>query len=64
MAAANLSRWDKFWRGSKAIVHTVRLQGVIQSGRGGFGRPPVSLEALEPHLAKAFNKRVVRAVLV
>ena len=59
--AAKLSSWNRLWRGSKPIVHTLRLQGMIQSGRGGGGFVPksLSLESIEKDLAAAFNKKIM-----
>ena len=59
--AGKLSSWNRLWRGSKPLVHTLRLQGMIQSGRGGGGLVPksLSLESVEKDLAAAFNKKVM-----
>ena len=58
--ASTLSTWKRFWRGSKPLVHTVRLQGMIATGRApGFGPQPLNLESVERHLASAFSKKVM-----
>lgn len=41
-------------------MHTLRLQGMIQAGRGGgLGPKPLSLEAVEKDLTRAFDKKVM-----
>ena len=58
MASSALT-WKRFWRGFP-LVHTVRLQGMIATGRApGFGPQPLNLESVERHLASAFSKKVM-----
>ena len=58
--ASTLSTWKRFWRGSKPLVHTVRLQGMIATGRAPGSAPqPLNLESVERHLASAFSKKVM-----
>ena len=60
--ATKLSSWNRAWRGSKPLVHTLRFQGVIQAGRGsggGLGPKPLSLEGVEKDLERAFNPKVM-----
>lgn len=55
--SGKLSTWNRLWRGSKPLVHTLRMQGMIASGRApGFGPQPLNLESVERHLAAAFNR--------
>ncbi|MDE2384522.1 MAG: S49 family peptidase [Alphaproteobacteria bacterium] len=54
-------RLKRLFRKSRPIIHVVRLEGAIMSGRG----PAASLndKALEPILAKAFRKGVAAVAL-
>jgi signal peptide peptidase SppA len=48
------------WRSDTPLVHIVRLQGTI--GVGTPLRPALTLEAIEPTLARAFSRRGIKAV--
>ena len=48
------------WRSDTPLVHVVRLQGTI--GVGTPLRPALTLEAVEPTLARAFSRRGIKAV--
>jgi len=50
--AAKLSPWNRLFRESKPLVHTLRLEGMITSGRGaGFGAGAFTLVHFSPQVS-------------